>query len=80
MITEVERTPTHIIQKISTYGRKDVRKAGDGSAIIVHGYQIIPHGKMGDSSAVTRFDTLAEARIAAGSKAIIQPKAKKQRK
>ena len=80
MITEVERTPTHIIQKIATYGRKDVKKAGGVSALVAHGYQIIPHGKMGDSSAVTRFDTLAEARIAAGSKATLQPKTKKQRK
>lgn len=79
MITEIERTPTHVIQKISTYGRKDVKKAGNTSAIVVHGYQIIPHGKVGDSSAIVRFDTLAEARIHAGSKAALQPKPKKRK-
>lgn len=79
MITEIERTPTHIIQKISTYGRKDVQKAGGTSAVVVHGYQTVPHGKVGDSSAVTRFETLAEARIHAGSKAAIQPQPKKRR-
>ena len=79
MITELERTPTHIIQKISTYGRKDVRKDGGASAVVVHGYQIVPNGRVGDSSAITRFETLAEARIHAGSKAAILPKAKKRR-
>ena len=79
MITEIERTPTHIIQKISTYGRKDVQKGGSTSALVVHGYQIVPHGKVGDASAVTRYATLTQARIHAGSKAAVQPQPKKRR-
>ena len=79
MITEIERTPTHSIQKVSTYGRKDVQKGGSTSAVVVYGYQIVPHGKVGDTSAITRYDTLAEARIYAGSKAAVQPQPKKRR-
>lgn len=66
MLVEIERTKTHIVQKVVTYGHADLRK-NKVSAAQVHFYQIIPHGKIGDSSAVQEYATLHEARVAANS-------------
>ena len=56
MLRVIERSPTHVIQKVT-------KQNG-----LVIGYQTVPHGVTGDSSSVIRHNTLTDARREAKAK------------